>query len=174
MSSLRTKRRCVNMSDGPRRPPSCGGSEGEDFEAVKTADDPVDGVGVFVWQNATINATDHATFTINPNSQLLSEVFERVRTPNLKTAKPCIDQILYVEISKFAQPIFELPEKAEKFRVRTRSNAEPNLNVRSGSGFGSCLNRTRGSGSAFGERGPEPEPNRTLPALHFGTKTFMT
>ncbi|KAJ7191255.1 hypothetical protein GGX14DRAFT_600968 [Mycena pura] len=31
--------------------------------------------------------------------------------------------------------------------------------------FSTCLNRRRGSGSAFGEKCPEPEPNRTVPTL---------
>ncbi|KAK7023281.1 hypothetical protein R3P38DRAFT_3357076 [Favolaschia claudopus] len=50
---------------------------------------------------------------------------------------------------------FSTPEVAELGKVRTRSNAEPNLNARSGSEFG----------SGFTEKSPEPEPNRTLTSL---------
>ncbi|KAK6984957.1 hypothetical protein R3P38DRAFT_3450941 [Favolaschia claudopus] len=60
---------------------------------------------------------------------------------------------------------FSTPEVAELGKVRTRSNAEPNLNARSGSEFGDLLNRTRRSGSGFREKSPEPEPNRTLTSL---------
>ena len=53
-------------------------------------------------------------------------------------------------------------------RNHSSSNAferEPNLNLRSGSRFKGSLNRTWRSSSAFRARGPEPEPNRTFPAL---------
>ncbi|KAJ7028644.1 hypothetical protein C8F04DRAFT_1188451 [Mycena alexandri] len=50
-------------------------------------------------------------------------------------------------------------------RVRTRSNAEPNLNAGLGSGFSRRLNQTRRSSSAFREMHPELGPNGTWPAL---------
>ncbi|KAJ7034065.1 hypothetical protein C8F04DRAFT_1351747 [Mycena alexandri] len=57
------------------------------------------------------------------------------------------------------------PENTNFAQVRIRSNAEPNLNLRSGSGFRGWLNRTWRSSSAFREMCHELEPNRTLPAL---------
>ncbi|KAJ7161117.1 hypothetical protein C8R46DRAFT_1038274 [Mycena filopes] len=62
-------------------------------------------------------------------------------------------------------PEFDSPRSPIFAEVRTRSNAEPNVNAGSGSGFSKWPNRTQRSGSAFGKKYPEPEPNRTLPAL---------
>ncbi|KAJ6507009.1 hypothetical protein C8R45DRAFT_1176617 [Mycena sanguinolenta] len=52
--------------------------------------------------------------------------------------------------------------------VRTPENAEPNLpnlNLRFRFGFREIAEPNRSSGSAFGKKYPEPEPNRTLPSL---------
>ncbi|KAJ6475449.1 hypothetical protein C8R45DRAFT_1159481 [Mycena sanguinolenta] len=52
--------------------------------------------------------------------------------------------------------------------VRTPENAEPNLsnlNLRFRFRFREITEPNRSSGSAFGKKYPEPEPNRTLPSL---------
>jgi hypothetical protein len=57
------------------------------------------------------------------------------------------------------------PGAAQEFWFEHVQKAEPNLNAGSGSRFGGFSNRTPGSRSGFRAKGPEPEPNRTLPAL---------
>ncbi|KAJ6586735.1 hypothetical protein B0H10DRAFT_1961579 [Mycena sp. CBHHK59/15] len=96
---------------------------------------------------------------------------ERIRTPNLKHQDGNTFQqiyaysgVIYVGIlAPHHDPMSLFVPDVEW--VRTHSNAELNLNLRSGSRFGSSLNWTSGSGSAFGKKCPEPEPNRTLPSL---------
>jgi hypothetical protein len=56
-------------------------------------------------------------------------------------------------------------ENGVRFGVRTLLNAELNALNLNGSRFGIFPNQTSGSGSAFREKGPEPEPNRTVPPL---------